>query len=507
MTESPDNKEFPTISQAESQEVESDLSTAPDVEGYRIVGKLGEGGMGTVWRAVQLGTHREVALKVMGPQAFGSEKARSRFEREVELAARLEHPNIARIYDSGLHHRLYYYAMELIDGQRLDEYVKQHGLTQRQILELMEIVCGAINHAHQKGIIHRDLKPSNILVSEDGQPHVLDFGLAKAFLEKDSDLTVSVDGDIIGTLTYMSPEQASGKSDLIDVRTDIYALGVILYRTLLGQHPYDDTGSTFDFLENIRKSEPIRPRSINRKIDSDLDAILLTALAKEPAERYQSAADLESDIENWLTGRPIRLKSVSTLYLLRKIIAKHRYASTVVALVLVIILGFSCVYYYLYTGLRASNAELKVSHQSLNEETKKYVALANQVGISRFLQTWHNDHLDQAQFIAQFFDSGTREAEAAIFLLDPRPLAEKVAEFRQKLEKDERYFAEFVIAEHHLKDGNREEAGRAYRECLSNAIEFKKDEWLTTQVKSRLYELSKENQHNQTSPTVKELRD
>ena len=150
------------------------------VPGYQISGKLGEGGMGTVWRAVQLGTRREVALKLMHVSRSGVERARARFDREVQIASRLEHPHIARVYDSGVHQGAYYYAMELVEPSlHLDEYVTRKKLPRRQILELMLLVCRAVAYAHQNGVIHRDLKPANILVTDDGRPKVVDFGLAR----------------------------------------------------------------------------------------------------------------------------------------------------------------------------------------------------------------------------------------------------------------------------------------------------------------------------------------
>ena len=157
----------------------------PEVEGYEILDRLGEGGMGVVWRATQLGTNRQVALKLLSAGRIGSEKAQARFEREVELAARLEHPCIARVYDSGLYRGMCYYAMELTEGLHLDEYVEDRRVSRQEMLVLIREVCEAIRHAHQRGVIHRDLKPSNIIVTEDGRPHVLDFGLARTFLEED----------------------------------------------------------------------------------------------------------------------------------------------------------------------------------------------------------------------------------------------------------------------------------------------------------------------------------
>src|ERR1043166_824539 len=210
------------------------------IQGYQIIGDrpLAEPSMGAVWKAVQLSTKREVALKLISPAFLGAERILARFEREVELAANLEHPNIARVYDSGLRQGVYCYAMEFIPGKHLDAYVVENRLNQRQILELMEKVCRAIQHAHQRGIIHADLKPSNILATADGEPHVLDFGLAK--LQGENNLAVSRQGRVrAGTPPYMSPEQVEGNRDTLDIRSDVYALGVILYELLLGQSPYD----------------------------------------------------------------------------------------------------------------------------------------------------------------------------------------------------------------------------------------------------------------------------
>jgi serine/threonine protein kinase len=291
MNELPINGESPTVSGPDWQKSIWPSGAMPEIEGYKVIDKLGEGGMGIVLRAVQLSTQREVALKVMGSGIFSSKKAQSRFEREVELAARLEHTNIARVYDSGLHRGLYYYAMELIKGQHLDKYVMQQELGHRQILELMQKVCQAVKHAHQRGVIHRDLKPSNILVTEDGQPHVLDFGLAKALLveEGDKGRTVSVDGESFGTPPFMSPEQAAGHINAIDTRTDVYSLGVILFCLLTNELPYDVSGPYYEVLRNIQEYEPIRPSRIVPGFDTDIEAIVLQTLAKKPCDRYQSS--------------------------------------------------------------------------------------------------------------------------------------------------------------------------------------------------------------------------
>jgi serine/threonine protein kinase len=472
-----------------------------EFEGYKVLGQIGEGGVGTVWRALQLSTQRQVALKVLGMGTFASEKARLRFEREVELTARLEHPNIARIYDSGLRRGAYYYAMELFEGQHLDKYIQGRNLGTRQTLKLVHIVCQAVQYAHQRGVIHRDLKPSNIIVTDDGQPHILDFGLAKTFLEDDKTVTVSLEGDVAGTPAFMSPEQAAGHLDEIDTRTDVYSLGVILFNVLTNKWPYDLSGSRFEVLRNIQEQEPVRPSRIVPRFDADIEAILLKALAKDSSERYQSAAELAHDVQCWLEGLPIVARSVNSLYLLRKIITRHRYTSTVVALLLVIVLSFSCIYLYLYSGLRKSNVKLQETVKSLNQEAGNYEALAQQITMTHLLDAWHSGHNGRVQQVAGYFSAGTREDKATRFLLDSRPLAEKVTEFREKLQQMEPYFAQFIIAEHFLKNGSQEEALKAYQECLEYVTDSGKDQLLKMRVKLRLYELAGDGPPRKTRDT------
>jgi serine/threonine protein kinase len=496
MSDQPDKKRFPTASEADHEESADSSSAFPEFEGYQIIAELPQGGQAVVYKAIHKATKMKVALKVLLPGLLASEKARLRFEQEVELAASLDHPNIVTIHDSGIAKGQYYFSMAYIHGESLDRYVSLQNLSFRDKMVLFCKICDAITHAHQRGVIHRDLKPSNILIDERGEPHILDFGLAKAAgsLRSVSGGTVmpTVTGQIKGTLAYMSPEQAAGLPHLVDVRTDVYSLGVILYRLLTGRFPYEISGSNLEVLRSVQDAEPVRPRQIISRFDSDVEAIMLKALAKDPGQRYQSTAELRHDLQCWLEGLPIVAKSVSSIYLLRKVISRHRYTSTVVALVLVIVCGFSCTYYHLNTRLRKSNKMLQGTLQSLSIENERYMALAEQVTIASLLDAWHSDRSGAAKLIATYFGEGSREAEASLFLLEKRPLSKKVADFRNKLGPKEAFFAEFIIAEHYLRDGNRAEAEKVYRKCLSISPDARKDEWLNIRIKVRLRELTGE---------------
>ncbi len=462
----------------------------PQIPGYEILGEVGAAGQGRVWRARQLSTRREVALKVPRVDLLRSRKALTRFEREVELAARLSHPNIARIYDSGIHQGLYYYAMELIDGIWLDAYVKKHELSEHEVLRLMQLICDAIQHAHQHGVIHRDVKPSNVLVTKDGQPHIVDFGLAMTISTDDTVGTMSMEGEVTGTPAYMSPEQAAGLHAQLDTRTDVYSLGVVFYRLITGSFPYKVDASVLETVRNIQECDPVRPSKIVPHLDRDIEAIILRALAKEPDRRYQSVAELKGDIDRRLGGMPILARSDSSLYLLRKIIARHRYSSTVAALLLVIVLGFLCFSLQLCVGLRQANRELGEQQQLFIGQTEEFMRYAEFAVLAEFLNRWHNGHGQSAERFAVFFAEGTREAIAVHFLADERPLSGKITEFEEELQESEPCFMECIIAEHLLKDGHRPEAIAGYRACLSHQDLAQKDRWLAIWAKSRLHEMT-----------------
>ncbi|MEE8384574.1 MAG: serine/threonine-protein kinase, partial [Dehalococcoidia bacterium] len=301
----------------------------PELVGYEILKQIGRGGMGVVFKAVQRSTKRVVALKLLLEGSLASETSRRRFEREIALAAQLRHPNIIPIFDSGVAEGRMYYAMEHVYGLPLTDFLKVHDSDIPARLRLFVKVGHALGHAHQRGVIHRDLKPSNILVDAEGEPHLLDFGLAKAGAL--GDVTTSVTAQIIGTPAYMSPEQAAGDPGGIDVRTDIYSLAIILYEVLTGQMPYETSGAMGKILNNIANAEPLPPGKHHAGIDGEISAIVLKGLEKRKEDRYQSVDSFCGDVERYLAGEPITAKPASALYLFRKAIRKHSLAVGVAA--------------------------------------------------------------------------------------------------------------------------------------------------------------------------------
>lgn len=299
------------------------------ISSYKVLGVLGEGSMGVVYRAEQENPHRIVALKVL--KAGGaSESALARFEHEAQLLGRLQHPGIAQIFEAGAADAGYgkqpFFAMELVEGLSLGRYAEDRRLSKRQRLELLVKLCEAVHHAHQKGVIHRDLKPGNILVDGHGQPKILDFGIA---LATDADLPVArsdgVRNQLAGTVPYMSLEQVRGDPRELDIRTDVYALGVIGFELLTGDMPFDLQGRTIaDAARIVSEREPKRLGAIDRSLRGDVETIIDKALQKDKARRYQSASDLAADIRRFLGDQPILARSPSAWYQFRKFAKRNK---------------------------------------------------------------------------------------------------------------------------------------------------------------------------------------
>jgi non-specific serine/threonine protein kinase/serine/threonine-protein kinase len=284
---------------------------------YRILRLIGEGGMGVVYEAEEEHSRRRVALKIIKPGLANLELLR-RFEHESVALGRLQHPGIAQIYEAGTSDTGYgrqpYFAMELIQGETLDDYAANHQLPTRGRLEIMARVCDAVHHAHQRGLIHRDLKPGNIVVDQDGQPKVLDFGVAR-LTDCDTKSTLhTVTGRLVGTLAYMSPEQVQADPMELDTRSDVYSLGVILYELLAAKLPYTIGKQIYEALEAIRSEDPARLSSIDRNYRGDIETIVAKALEKDKDRRYSSAAELGADIQRHLRDEPIVARTPSATY-------------------------------------------------------------------------------------------------------------------------------------------------------------------------------------------------
>ncbi len=295
---------------------------------FRIIGLLGEGGMGRVYEAEQDSPRRIVALKVIKPGVATSEGI-ARFERESQVLGRLQHPGIAAIYQAGTADTgdgpQPWFAMEFVRGQTLLDYAEAHQLSLRARVDLMARICDAVQHAHQKGVIHRDLKPGNLLVDESGQPRVLDFGVARV-TDGDLQATLRTDvGQLIGTLPYMSPEQVQAEPGEVDTRSDVYALGVVLYQLLAGRLPHAiDRRSIPEGVRAIVEDDPTPLSAIHRSLRGDIETIVGRALEKERDRRYASAAELAADLRRYLAEEPILAHAPSTLYQLRKFARRNR---------------------------------------------------------------------------------------------------------------------------------------------------------------------------------------
>jgi tetratricopeptide (TPR) repeat protein/predicted Ser/Thr protein kinase len=362
----------------------------PEIAGYDVLVEERRGGQGVVYRARQRSTNRTVAIKVLLDGLCASDTTRLRFEREAGLIAHLRHPNIVRVHDSGVtpDGRLFF-VMEYVQGKPLDDPSLRHAGDLDRLLALFARVCDAVQHAHQRGVIHRDLKPSNILIDEDGEPQILDFGLATVAKEEveesDAAATISRTGQFLGSLAWASPEQIECAPHRIDTRSDVYALGVVLYQLLTGRLPHPMSSNLRRMLDDITTEPPPGPRSVRADIPSDVETIVLRCLAKEPERRYQAAGDLAGDVRRYLSGEPIDAKRDEKGYVLRKTLARYKLVTGLAAAMLISLVAFALTMAVFYR--RAVDAEQVARANLATAETQTDVARAVQSFLDQMLSS------------------------------------------------------------------------------------------------------------------------
>ncbi len=301
-------QEAGTVTAAAEAPAAHPVDVAP-LPGYEVLGPLGRGGMGVVYLARQTKLGRLVALKMIRAGQLASAEEVQRFHQEAEAAARLDHPGIVPIFEVGEHGGHHYFSMGYVEGGSVAARAKDAPLAPRAAAELVREVAQAVAYAHARGVIHRDLKPANILLDAAGRPRVSDFGLAKQ-VQRDSGMTAT--GQVLGTPSYMPPEQAAGRHDATAPAADLYALGAILYRLLTGRPPFQ-AASVMETLQQVLEREPVPPRQLNAAVPRDLETICLKCLQKDPARRYASAEALADDLRRFLAGEPIRARPVRRL--------------------------------------------------------------------------------------------------------------------------------------------------------------------------------------------------
>src|SRR5215813_11489028 len=326
--------------------VEPHLKTTSDLANvlgelgdYELLEEIGRGGQGVVFRARQKSLNRTVALKVIGLGQWATTTHLKRFRLEAEAAARLDHPCIVPIYEVGERDGQCYFSMKFVEGGQLDEVVTHTPISIRQAAELIAKVARTVYYAHEHGVLHRDIKPGNILVDAKGEPNLTDFGLAR-LVESESTVTRTV--EVLGTPSYMAPEQATGNNNKLTSATDVYGLGAVLYQ-LLTKHPPFAGGTTYETIKLLLETEPRQPRLWNRKVDRDLSTICLKCLEKDPQGRYPSALALAEDLERWFKYQPIQARSTGVLTRGRKWMQRNLTTTAIAVLSVALVLALGVI--------------------------------------------------------------------------------------------------------------------------------------------------------------------
>jgi eukaryotic-like serine/threonine-protein kinase len=298
----------------------------PSFGDYELLEEIARGGMGIVYKARQRSLDRMVALKMILVGQFAGESEIQRFHNEAKVAAGLRHPHIVAIHEVGTHEGHHFFSMDFIEGRNLAQVIRDQPMPLWQAAEMLRIVAETVHYAHSQGVLHRDLKPSNILIDRAGRPHVTDFGVAKRMYDNDAALrnaTLTGHGTLLGTPSYMSPEQASASGELLTPASDVYSLGAILYEILTSRPPFR-AANPVDTILQVLHDEPIAPRLLNPSANWDLETISLKCLNKAPKDRYASAQELAQDLDRFLRHEPITARPPTTPEMVARWMRKHQ---------------------------------------------------------------------------------------------------------------------------------------------------------------------------------------
>ena len=437
----------------------------PNLPEYEVLHRLGQGGMGVVYKARHRRLHRNVALKMFRPGRIPTAREISRFQTEAEAIARLQHPNIVQIFEVGQADGLPYLALELADRGTLSEQLKKYPFAPRAAAELIQTLAGAVHHAHDRNIIHRDLKPSNVLFTHEGTPKLTDFGLAKLLEEDpDSPRDATRTGEPIGTPRYMSPEQATGRHDGIGPATDVYALGTLLYECLTGQVPFVAT-SVVETLQRIHTEEPLSPRRLQPAIPRDLETICLHCLHKEPTRRYASAQALANDLGHFLCGEPIAARPTPTWERVWKWCRRRPTHAALIAVALLLAIGGATAASIWSHREKQRLAGLRVEVAGLVQRGQDALLLKDEEAAqARFREAWHKvqgepELQDFQTGVSGWLDHSLKAANLQHWKLRTPPR-----------EYDER--RDDALLQSLLLDSTKREPVASARQAIREAIEF-----------------------------------
>lgn len=361
------------------QAVHENTPLFAQIGSYQIQEKLARGGMGVVFKARQQALNRIVAIKMLIGGRFADTEAIERFRAEAAAIARLRHPAIVAIHETGQHEGHHWFSMDFIDGPSLAELIKDGPLDPRTAVEYLRTVAEAVEHAHQQGVLHRDLKPSNILLDSDGRPHVTDFGLTR---EAGGDSEFTATGQIIGTPGYLPPEQAAGKRSALAPSCDVYGLGATLFHLLTGRPPFSGETLAATF-KQVLNDEPARPSKLNPRVNAELETICLKCLEKEPARRYATALELAEDLGRWLRHEPILARPGNAFERLAKWARRHRALAVAYASCAVLVIALLGLLVIDNTRVHRSQREAKLRLAEALLEQARAIRLTGQAGQSR----------------------------------------------------------------------------------------------------------------------------